>query len=446
MTYPQSKLTRPIRRAIMIFLIINFFLISPATILYTAGYRYDWKTGQIKQTGVISIDAEPRDAQVFLNNVQIKNRMPIRLTNRAPGTYRLKIEMPGYKNWEKDITVESKQTTYIKDVTLFKEALPIQIFDKTADNISQIYPSPNGKYSMILVEKNGIYEVDLVENGNDTHTSILRTKTDLKPDIAWSPFENFVLVKNEYDNKIEINIFNASNPDIGKTYTYPASNTTISYQWQKNTIIPSLYLKRGATISQITTNAERVIKYLPQADLWFVDDKENFWIYNQTDKKISQTDNETISITLTEATTKIIDINENRAILQTANKMQIVDIKDIKNPKTVSLFTQSLQYNQTVREWLTWSNSELWTIYEDGGTNLLNRTSEQIKFIRPLDEQGNFLIATPNSILAFNPGYYVTHELFSSGSIEQITANKKTRKLYFLGRVGNREGLFELEY
>ena len=127
MTYPHYKLTRPIRRAIMIFLFALFFILAPLIILYTSGYRYDWEAHEIKQTGVISIDVKTKNASVYLNDILIKKSLPIRLPNRAPGTYNLKIKSPSYQAWEKDITVESKQTTYIRNITLFREALPTEI-------------------------------------------------------------------------------------------------------------------------------------------------------------------------------------------------------------------------------------------------------------------------------------------------------------------------------
>jgi len=104
MTYSKTYLTRTVRRAIMLSLISAFFIISPLIIFYTAGYRYDFAEQIIKQTGVISIDIKPVNAIVYLNDVQIKKKIPIRLPNRAPGTYHLKITAPGYQLWEKDIT------------------------------------------------------------------------------------------------------------------------------------------------------------------------------------------------------------------------------------------------------------------------------------------------------------------------------------------------------
>ena len=40
-------ITRPIRRALMLSLWVAFFIITPTIILYTAGYRYDFTTGEV---------------------------------------------------------------------------------------------------------------------------------------------------------------------------------------------------------------------------------------------------------------------------------------------------------------------------------------------------------------------------------------------------------------
>ena len=95
---------------------------------------------------------------------------------------------------------------------------------------------------------------------------------------------------------------------------------------------------------------------------------------------------------------------------------------------------------------LEWSPWELWTIYPNGATALLNRTSDKINFVIPLDKYGLLLLASENKITGFNPGYYVTHELFSNGKIDSIGADITNRKIYFLGEVGQKRGVWELEY
>ena len=120
----QTWLTRRVRRAIMIGLIAVFFLAAPSVVLYTAGYRYNWQLKRLDQAGSFSIDIEPKDARIFINDHLVQKELPIRLNNMTPGTYVLRIERTGKKTWEKEVTIESKKTTYIKHITLFAEAMP----------------------------------------------------------------------------------------------------------------------------------------------------------------------------------------------------------------------------------------------------------------------------------------------------------------------------------
>src|SRR3989338_10563832 len=142
MEYPGAHLIKPIRRLILVTFIVAFFLITPLMLLYTTGYRYDWKAGIIRETGGLSIDATPVDADVYLNDLPLDSSLPIRLKNITPKKYHIKISARGYFDWEKEIIVERKQTTYIKDIQLLKKNEPVKIQTASIGNISL---SPNGR-------------------------------------------------------------------------------------------------------------------------------------------------------------------------------------------------------------------------------------------------------------------------------------------------------------
>lgn len=165
MSYPENTLlTKPVRRTILVFLILTFFIISPIIIFYTAGYRYDFERHKIQQTGVLSINAKPRDAVVTINGVVIDNgkRLPLRLSNRAPGTYWVTLNKDGYYPWEKSIVIRSNETTYIRDVTLIKKTqpgtLPLDI-----SSSKEVVASEDGRYLAILSENNSVYTVVLYD-------------------------------------------------------------------------------------------------------------------------------------------------------------------------------------------------------------------------------------------------------------------------------------------
>ena len=124
----------------------------------------------------------------------------------------------------------------------------------------------------------------------------------------------------------------------------------------------------------------------------------------------------------------------------------IITKYNTEKPNKQILPTQHVFFNNKTQEWLTWSWWELWTIYDNGTTTLLNRTSEKIHTTLPLDNHGVLLLASDKKMTGFNPGYYTSDELFNNGTINTIGANTEQRKIYFLGQVGQTQGLFELEY
>src|SRR5690606_33664397 len=134
---------------------------SPIILLYTAGYRYDVATHTIKETGVITIDASPADAQVWINDIEIQKHIPIRLSNRAPGLYTLLITREGYLPWTMPLLVESEQTTCASDIVLYANALPTHEYDLPQE-ATQVTLSHNGRFVLTLIQKPGrIYEITL---------------------------------------------------------------------------------------------------------------------------------------------------------------------------------------------------------------------------------------------------------------------------------------------
>lgn len=400
-------LTRKIRVIIMCSLIAIFFVAAPLILLYTAGFRYSFSKRQIKRTGVLNIDATPTDMEVTLNNVKQKNKLPLYLPNRAPGTYKIVLSKQGYKPWEKDIVIASNQTTYIKDVALFKEALPVQILEEREAPLSVVF-SPTAKYALLISRdksNKNIYEVDLYNPITELINPIFRSRLNEQPIISWSPFAEFAAILTKQDNSYNAQIFDAGNPDTAPIYSF---KTPIEEcEWMKDSLGPAVYARSGNVV----------------------------YLLNSMEKKKAPNIN-----------LNVIDSAPEYSITRYEGNLQVTRIENNTNKETKTLSTPNTLFNAQTKEWLAWSPWELWTIYPNGTTALLNRTSDKINFVVPLDEYGLLLLASENKITGFNPGYYVTHELFSNGKIESIAADITNRKIYFLGEVGEKRGVWELEY
>ena len=56
------------RRMVYASFIIIFSILTPIIILYTQGYRYNFKRGRVQKTGILIISSIPKKADVYLNN------------------------------------------------------------------------------------------------------------------------------------------------------------------------------------------------------------------------------------------------------------------------------------------------------------------------------------------------------------------------------------------
>jgi uncharacterized membrane protein len=133
--------------------------------------------------------------------------VPVRLKNVTPGFYHLKISKEGYYDWKKDITVKSKQTIYIKDVTLIKKDTATLV---TANADILVSGSTDGKY--------------LIYSKKDSKTLVVRnsltnTETDLpgvtytsSTKITWSKTGSFFTLENSPAPRTSLLIFKTSNP------------------------------------------------------------------------------------------------------------------------------------------------------------------------------------------------------------------------------------------
>ncbi|MDO8655231.1 MAG: PEGA domain-containing protein, partial [bacterium] len=116
-------MTKRTRTALFFSLVLLFCIATPSLILYSLGYRVDWRERKVAQTGGLYVKTEPANAVISINGKEEKKTDflfgELFLDNLLPGTYAVKIEKEGYKPWEKSLPVQEKQVTEAKNVMLF---------------------------------------------------------------------------------------------------------------------------------------------------------------------------------------------------------------------------------------------------------------------------------------------------------------------------------------
>jgi len=137
------------RRLIRRTFIAAFFIVAPAIILSTAGYRYNFLRQRFERTGVMLVESRPEGASVVLNGKPQKSETPARLQKLSPGPYAVRVEKPGYHAWEKSVAVQSRVTTFLNEISLFRETAPV-LFVETGTTSGETY-SYDARYAAAVV-------------------------------------------------------------------------------------------------------------------------------------------------------------------------------------------------------------------------------------------------------------------------------------------------------
>lgn len=154
-------MTLLIRRIIALSFILTFLIAAPMLILYTAGYRYNFKKAQLQKTGVLVLATEPKGANVFLDNEDTGKTTPVRLNTILPDDYQVTVKKENFYPWTKKLTIKSQESTFAEDIVLFKKTEPEMI---TEQKTNQLDFSPTKKlaaYSLSDFSQDYLYVLNL---------------------------------------------------------------------------------------------------------------------------------------------------------------------------------------------------------------------------------------------------------------------------------------------
>lgn len=444
MSYPDIRLTRGIRIAIMMTLVLAFFIISPLLLLYTAGYRYDFEEHRILETGVMSIDIEPEDAQVYLNGVHIEKKMPLRLTNRAPGVYTVNIHRDGHHSFEQQVEVQSKQTTYIRDILLPKIEHPVQQVDDATDMVA-VYPQPNGKFTLLVAQQGQVFEVVLLNTQTDEEEIVIRDISPIAPRITWSPYNDHAAILFEAPRETQIHLLSARDTAKLASHTIALPAEQAPLQWlDKNS--PQVYFQDDDAVFLLSDKKERIGSV--SSSVWFVHD-DTLWATTQEAHILSAARKQSSELfELPASLQRIIDINNNRLIVQGLDgNIHILSRDNDELVVKQDISAQRAVLHAKRNEWIVWSDNEITKIFADGGSELIERTSDRIHTILPIDDFDTVLLVTDNALLYFNIFHFTKNTLVSDIAIEHIGSDQKEQQIYFwASKHGEQPSFYSLTY
>ena len=134
-------MTLRFRRVLYLIFIAIFLVIAPLMMFYAWGLRYNFDKGRIEKTGVFYIKSYPKNAGIYLNGKLQKRQTPSQINRLLANNYSVKVEKDGYFTWQKNLPIFPQSTTFVEDITLFKNNLKPTLV--LAGNFSKFKVSPD---------------------------------------------------------------------------------------------------------------------------------------------------------------------------------------------------------------------------------------------------------------------------------------------------------------
>jgi hypothetical protein len=442
-----------IKRKILFFLFVAaFLLITPYIILYASGYQIDWghlfSPLMVQKTGMVIVYSEPAGANIFLNEKKQKSsglsilptdnnlKTPAKIKNLLPGSYELKIEMPGYWSWSRRISVNPGQITHVLDVNLFRRELPILI---ASTPLGEIYPSPS--FKKILIGGNNLIDLKSELSENLTASSGL---------VLWSEDSGKIIIGeriiNLKDRSKDIFLSKVIGTKISNLKWAEKNSEQIFYRHKNSLNAFNISQESVSTIVE----SEDILDYLSKGDGLFYISKNGFSAtlkeYSISKKVVKK------EINLPPSEGYMFLAGEGKFLNLYDSKYKILYIIDTDSQSSPLLETVSgAKHFQWLDEkkLLFANDSEIWMLdTSDNSRRLLLRWSEQLKGIVKTQNDNYIFFYTEDSLkaLTWDKGdekIQVT-ELLKLEAINSLFLSDNKNFLYFSGKTGNQEGLYKL--
>lgn len=441
--------------------VLVFIIMAVLIVPYALGYKYTGTGVKLQKTGMFVIDTEPSGAKIYLNNkLQTSNikifkseqnkalRTPIKLSHQNPGTYKVRLELDGYWPWDKELTINPSETTYLEDVRFFKRNLP-QIFNRENEIVKNSSVLSSDKRYLAYLSSDKIVKLDLNNGSNQTYEK----KTG---DLKWSARSNYLA-----NGFSIINIKNNSIIDLEKVaiqnitglqwsvdtdnllclitnqgvYSYDLNNqklTAIDVFNNPKIVATDCMLKSGYAQILKNYNSKSILTIIKSDQNQKIGEIE---LVRQANYNFTNRDNSSINI---------IDSN--------SQKLTIIKTRF---PWSNNYDIDNLPSNIKLSQWMNSSSIITASDYEiaiynidDNSEKLLTRVSSEIQNIFWHPSKNYIIYITNEGVYALeldNRDRYNITRLAELSNISDAHLDQSGDNLYFQGQIGQMGGVLKLE-
>ena len=182
------------------------------------GYGIDTKSGDVVQNGLLFVNSQPGGSDVYINGA-FKGQVDQRL-NLDAGDYNLELRKAGYRNWQRNFTLDGQSIERVVYPLLFPSSLAPQPKTEYAALPHLLTQSPDRKW--LLVQPSGtapqfeIYNTqeptDPRQNASIPSSVLALTASSTLQAVEWSSDNRNVLLKHTNEVGVQYIIFDHQEP------------------------------------------------------------------------------------------------------------------------------------------------------------------------------------------------------------------------------------------
>lgn len=274
-----------------VILTLTIIIVASLGIMFFArGYQLDFGSGDLNQTGIISINSTPTGGLIYLNDVP-KDVTNNSVTGLKQGSYTVKVEKAGYHTWTKNVETKLGQVTQVHALLIssFPEIKPLTITGAQKPLIS-----PDRKKIIYSVSQNsneqqsGIWILDLSGNPFNilSRPTLLIADTDeikySTGELRWSSDSQSFLVSIGENNHSLVDIQNKETAILSADQL-----ATVTQEWAEEQLAEEKILLQSfePQIRDILPTSETKIWSPDQTKLLFTEETEDTIRYKILDLK-----------------------------------------------------------------------------------------------------------------------------------------------------------------
>ena len=487
-----------LRRGLAIFFIGLFFVLLPIILNYSRGYRFDTNKNEMVRTGGISINSNPKNAQVFLNGnhkepnffekalLPFKNVFGIRkmggttpaiFQSLLPDEYNIEVTKEGYHLWQKTLDVYAEQVLFAENINLFLQNPEVE--NIVPANVYVEVFSPD-KQNLAYVTKNSDkWELHILDLGTAADSLAYVSSYEIK-NISWSQDNSNLFFRTQANE--DYIFIDANNPEQITYLKNFSSTETVSSNLEFDNLrwgsaSNKLYAQYGHIIYEININTqsidifhefsyqdtESIVDFFVKGgDIWAIQllseraELKKFQVQKiapENNSEISQT----VSILPTSIDYEFVHFEKDLVSIKNSQSKNIFiinpSITHLEKSIIAKFFANDIVWDGNQNRILYWDNFEVGIVSlnkenEDlpSHQQIISRYSQQISKAAWSDDENNIILGLENELYAIevdSRDKRNIHLLAKPDSIKSFVVQDEN-VIYLVGQINDLAGTYKI--